>query len=61
MLAGGGVGTPGRLQCLVFVVYWAVSFAAEEVVLEGMFISDMRAEPRFELCKLVGSEGRGAK
>ena len=54
MLAGGGVGTPGGLQHLMFVMGGTIAFVAEEPVLEGMFVSDVRSGSRFELGELVG-------
>ena len=51
MLTSGEVGTPGRLQCSVFVVDGAVPFAAEDVVL----VCDVGAGPRFEFGEFVGA------
>jgi len=57
MLAGRGVGTSRGLQCLMFVVDWAVLLVAEEVVLEGVYVGDMGARARFELHELMGGKG----
>ena len=55
------MGTPGRLQRSVLIVDRAVAFAAEEAVLEGVLVRDVRAGTRFEDGELVGSVGCGAK
>ena len=61
VFAGRGVGTSGWLQHSVLVIDQAIAFVAVEVVLEGMYIGNVRAGSRSKLCKLVGGEGRRAE
>ena len=60
-LISGDVGTPRWFQRLVLVVTQAVVLSAEEAVLEGVVVGDMRPRPGFELSELVGSIGGGAE
>ena len=48
-------------QRLVFIVTRAVVLSAEAAVLEGVDVGDVGSRPGFELCKLVGCVGGGAK
>ena len=60
-LTSGDVGTPRWFQRLVLVVTRAVAFSAEEAVLEGVVVGDVRPSPGFELSKFVGGVGGGAE
>ena len=52
-LASGGVGAPGGVQTLVFVVSRAVTLVAEEAVFKAVLIGDMGAFAGFELGEFV--------
>ena len=45
----------------MFVVTRAVTFPAEEAVLEGVVVGDVGSRSRFELSEFVGGVGGGAK
>ena len=61
MFADRGVGTPEWLQCSVLVVSGAVSFAAEEAMLEGMLVGNVGMGMGFEDREFVHSVRCGAK
>ena len=60
-LASGGVGTLRLFQRLVLVVTRAVTFSAEEAVLEGVVVGDVSSGLGFKLTESVSGVGGGAK